>query len=132
MRDYIDVNDLVDAHMCAYRKLNHEMNGAYQVFNIGTGKGTSVRELIDIFEKETGTPPIPFTIAPRRVGDLAEVYASAEKAGKILDWHPKRVIGDSIRTGWLFRQQRDSNSLLSSMSSDYRILQLIPYFPPHK
>ena len=74
VRDYIDINDLVDAHLLAYE---HLQNG-HEIFNVGTGKGTSVFEMIDLVEKISGQK-IPYKVMPRRSGDLAMVFASAQK-----------------------------------------------------
>lgn len=74
VRDYIDINDLVDAHLLAYE---HLQNG-HEIFNVGTGKGTSVFEMIDLVQKISGKK-IPYKVMPRRSGDLAIVFSSAQK-----------------------------------------------------
>jgi UDP-glucose 4-epimerase len=91
IRDYIDVNDLVDAHILA---LNADYNG---IVNLGTGKGCSVKELVGEFIKITGRE-LKYEIGPRRPGDTASLVASNKKALEVLGWSPKRSIGEMIRT----------------------------------
>ena len=91
IRDYIDVNDLVDAHILA---LNADYNG---IINLGTGKGCSVKELVEEFIKITGRE-LKYEIGPRRPGDAESLVASNKKALKVLGWSPKRSIGEMIKT----------------------------------
>lgn len=91
IRDYIDVNDLVDAHILA---LDCEFNG---VINLGTGKGFSVKELLDSFVEVYGKK-IPFEYGKRREGDPAALIASNIKAKKFLSWNPKRDVKEMIRS----------------------------------
>lgn len=97
VRDYIDVNDLVDAHLLAYENLSHGV----KTYNVGTGKGTSVLEIIVTAEK-ISEQKIHYDIVARRPGDLGEVFASAEKIKKELGWEAKRNISDAIASGWRF------------------------------
>lgn len=97
VRDYIDVNDLVDAHLLAYESLTIGHN----YYNVGTGKGTSVLEIIKIVEEISGKN-IAFYIAPRRPGDIGEVYASAEKIQNELGWTAKKSVRDAVKSGWAF------------------------------
>ena len=90
-RDYIHVNDLVDAHVLA---LDCDKN---QIINLGTGKGYSVKELIAAFEKVTGKK-IPFEIVGRRKGDPETLIASNEKAKEVLAWEPKRDLNDMVQS----------------------------------
>ncbi len=91
VRDYIDVNDLVDAHILA---LKVSYSGA---INLGSGKGFSVKELVSGFVEVTGKP-VPFEFADRREGDPACLIASNKKAKRILNWEPKRSIKDMIKS----------------------------------
>jgi len=90
-RDYIDVNDLVDAHLLA---LNSDYNG---IINLGTGEGYTVKELVSSFMEVTGKN-FKCEYGPRRAGDPASLIASNSKAKKILNWFPKRNINEMIRT----------------------------------
>lgn len=97
VRDYIDVNDLVDAHLLAYRHLEP----TYQVFNVGTGKGTSVLAILDLVAKISGKN-IAYDIVSRREGDTAEVFASADKIEEQLGWKAKTSIETAIERAWRF------------------------------
>lgn len=98
VRDYIHVMDLAEGHVAAYEKL--EEDGVH-IFNLGTGQGTSVLQLVKAFEDANGIP-IPYSIAPRRPGDIAEAYADASKAQRELGWTAKRNILDMCRDAWRF------------------------------
>lgn len=100
VRDYIDINDLVDAHLLAYE---HLQNG-HEIFNVGTGKGTSVFEMIALVEK-ISDQKIPYEVISRRSGDLAIVFASAQKITDKLGWKAKNSVEDAIVSGWNFIQK---------------------------
>jgi UDP-glucose 4-epimerase len=91
VRDYIDVNDLVDAHILA---INKNFNG---ILNLGTGKGYSVKELVKAFSEVLGKK-IPTEYGKRREGDPAKLVASNKKAKKILGWNPKVKLKEMIKT----------------------------------
>ena len=74
-------------------------------FNLGTGHGVSVRELVDTFERATGVP-VPHSYGPRRAGDLPDVYANAEKAKRLLGWQPEKTLEDMCRDSWRFVQKQ--------------------------
>ena len=93
LRDYIHVDDLSRAHIAAYDKLNKP--GTQLFYNLGTGKPTSVREILGAVERATGKP-VPHTIAPRRAGDPPVLYADSSKAQKELGWKPVHTSTDSI------------------------------------
>ena len=93
LRDYIHVDDLSRAHIAAFDKLNKP--GTQLFYNLGTGKPTSVREILGAVERATGKP-VPHTIAPRRAGDPPALYADATKAQKELGWKPVHTSTDSI------------------------------------
>lgn len=92
MRDYIHVVDLAKGHVQA---INHMTTGI-AVYNLGTGKATSVLEMVQAFEKASGKT-LPYEIAPRRPGDLAKVYADPQKAEKELNWRATLTIEDAMR-----------------------------------
>lgn len=92
MRDFIHVVDLAKGHMAA---ISHMRPGVL-IYNLGTGKATSVLEMVTAFEKESGKK-LPIKVAPRRAGDLAKFYASPKKALKELDWKAELTIEDAMR-----------------------------------
>ncbi len=99
VRDYIHVMDLAEGHVAAYRQLDKGV----QLYNLGTGKGTSVLQLLKAFEEVTGVA-IPYMVAPRRPGDMAEYYAAVSKAKQELGWTAKRDIMDMCRDAWRFER----------------------------
>ncbi|XP_021894834.1 UDP-glucose 4-epimerase GEPI48 [Carica papaya] len=98
VRDYIHVVDLADGHIAALRKLSDRSIGC-EVYNLGTGKGTSVLEMVSAFEKASGKK-IPLVMAGRRPGDAEIVYASTEKAERELNWKSKYGIEEMCRDQW--------------------------------
>ena len=97
VRDYIHVVDLAKGHVAALDyTLDH--TGAEPI-NLGTGRGTSVLELVETFERVNGVP-VPYVIAPRRAGDLASYYANADKAKKVLGWETELTVEDMCRDSW--------------------------------
>ncbi len=96
VRDYIHVVDLADGHVKA---INH-MDG-YQVFNLGTGVGYSVLDIVNAFVKVNGVE-VPYQIKERRPGDIAENYADATRAKEVLGWTAKYGIEDMCRSSWNF------------------------------
>jgi len=99
VRDYIHVIDLAKGHVKAIEK---ESNGV-NIYNLGTGKGISVLELVNAFEKINNIK-IPYKIVARREGDIAECYADASKAEKELDWKAKKDINDMCKDAWRFEK----------------------------
>ncbi|GLT90759.1 hypothetical protein SLE2022_086770 [Rubroshorea leprosula] len=98
VRDYIHVVDLADGHIAALCKLSDSKIGC-EVYNLGTGKGTSVLEMVAAFEKASGKK-IPLVMAGRRPGDAEIVYASTEKAERELKWKAKYGIEEMCRDQW--------------------------------
>lgn len=98
IRDYIHVMDVAEAHVKAFEKL-FEKKSKFLSLNIGTGKGTSVLELINIFS-QVNNVNIKYTFYPRREGDAPNVVACNEKAVKYLDWTPRRNISEMCKDGW--------------------------------
>ncbi len=103
VRDYIHVVDLAKGHLMALQYA-FEHTGA-EAINLGTGKGTSVLELVHAFEKASGVT-IPYVIAPRRPGDIATCYADTEKAARLLGWHAAYNVDDMCRDGWNYMLKR--------------------------
>jgi UDP-glucose-4-epimerase len=101
VRDYIHVVDLAEGHVAALEKI--DSFGA-EAINLGTGRGYSVFEMIRAFEKASGKK-IPYSIAPRRPGDIAACYASPEKAKKILGWEAKRGLDEMCVDLWKFQNK---------------------------
>ena len=98
VRDYIHVADLADGHVAALDALR---GGGAQAYNLGTGRGTSVLELLSTFERTTGAA-VPHDIAPRRPGDVAILYASAEEARTKLNWIARRDIEQMCADSWRY------------------------------
>ncbi|KAJ8768499.1 hypothetical protein K2173_022592 [Erythroxylum novogranatense] len=98
VRDYIHIVDLADGHAAALHKLTAPKIGC-EVYNLGTGKGTSVLEMVSAFEKTSGKK-IPLQIAGRRPGDATIVYASTAKAERELNWKAKYGIEEMCRDQW--------------------------------
>jgi UDP-glucose 4-epimerase len=107
IRDYIHVSDLADAHMLAVKALDSEAAAKSRlIFNLGNGKGFSVREVIESARRVTGHP-IPAELHPRRAGDPAVLVAGSEKAIRELGWKPRYTqLDDIIRTAWVWHQKR--------------------------
>ena len=101
IRDYIHVVDLAAGHAAAIRYIND--NPGVSVFNLGTGKGVSVLELVCAFEEATGVP-VPKKISPRRPGDGPVCYASTEKAKKELGWEAKKTLLEACADSWRWQK----------------------------
>ena len=100
IRDYIHVVDLAKSHVVALERLlndNHKEN--YEIFNIGTGRGSSVMEIVKAFEKVNNTP-LNYKIAPRREGDVPAVWADTTKAENELGWKAELSMEDALRDAW--------------------------------
>lgn len=102
VRDYIHVMDLAEGHVRAIEKLNEEKG--VLIYNLGTGKGVSVLELVHAFEKANNLT-IPYKVFARRAGDIAEFYADASKAERELHWKASRTIEDMCRDAWNWQKQ---------------------------
>ena len=98
VRDYIHVVDLAKGHVKALNKLEKEGQGLY-IYNLGTGKGTSVLDIVKAFEKSTGEK-VAYKIVERRPGDIAECYADATKAKEELGWEATKTIEDMCKDSW--------------------------------
>ena len=102
VRDYIHVVDLAKGHVKAVKKL--EDNSGLSIYNLGTGKGYSVLDIVKNFEAATGIK-IPYSIKPRRAGDVAICYSDATKAKKELGWEAEYDIKDMCADSWNFQQK---------------------------
>ncbi|MCH4823047.1 UDP-glucose 4-epimerase GalE [Gramella lutea] len=100
IRDYIHVMDLAEAHVKALTRLiQNEEKENYEVFNLGTGKGNSVLEVINSFEKVSGQK-LPYKIVGRREGDVIAAYADTKKANEELGWKADRSLDDALKSAW--------------------------------
>ncbi len=100
IRDYIHVVDVAKAHVAALKRLlNTENTENFEVFNLGTGKGSSVLEVIGSFERVTGEK-LNYRIAPRREGDVIQAYADTKKANDVLGWKAKSTLDDAMKSAW--------------------------------
>jgi UDP-glucose 4-epimerase len=103
LRDYIHVVDLARAHVAALEHLEKTDTHGYHVYDIGTGKPTSVMELITAFEKVNNIK-VPYTLGSRRPGDPAAYYASATKAHEVLGWQAEKTVEDAVGDAWRWQQ----------------------------
>ena len=100
IRDYINIVDLAKAHVIAMdRMLQGKSAEAVEYFNLGTGRGVSVLELINTFEETTGVK-VPHKIVGRREGDIEKVWANPERANKVLGWTAKETLADTLASAW--------------------------------
>jgi UDP-glucose 4-epimerase len=105
IRDYINVVDLSKAHVIAIdRMLNNPSSDAFEVFNLGTGNGISVLELIHTFEQATGVR-VPHKIVGRREGDIEKVWADPTYANEALGWKAQGSLEDTLRSAWKWQQK---------------------------
>lgn len=104
IRDYIYVVDLAKAHVKAMERVLDTDSDALEVFNVGTGKGVSTKEIVDAFEKVTGVK-LNWTFAPRRAGDIEQVWANPEKANNVLGWKAETSLEDTLATAWKWQQK---------------------------
>lgn len=102
VRDYIHVIDLAKGHVLALKD-NLATTGSH-VYNLGAGQGYSVLDLVKTFEKENNVT-IPYTIKPRRAGDIATCYANSNKAKEVLGWTAQKTLADMVRDSWRWQSQ---------------------------
>ena len=102
VRDYIDVNDLASAHVAAMRHMMDCSDGI-SVFNLGTGYGVSVMDLVKNFEMATGLK-VPYKIAPRRAGDVPSIWADTSLAERILGWRAETSLLDTLASAWRWQE----------------------------
>jgi len=100
IRDYIDVVDLAKAHVAAIsRMVENKSEERYEIFNIGTGRGVSVLELVHKFEEVNGLK-INYKIAPRRAGDIIAIWADPARANAVLGWRAERSLDETLAAAW--------------------------------
>lgn len=104
VRDYIHVMDLADAHVKALKYLFQQQDNFYDLFNVGTGNGNTVLEVIKTFEK-VSQKPLNYQIGPRRAGDIEKVWANTDKINTVLGWQAKYSLEDSLRDSWNWQQK---------------------------
>ena len=105
IRDYIHVVDLAQAHVVALQRLIEGKNTEnYEVFNIGTGKGSSVLEVIQSFERVSGKK-LNYQIVGRRAGDVVAAYANTDKANNVLGWKAKSTLDEALLSAWQWEQK---------------------------
>ena len=105
IRDYIHVVDLANAHVSALERLiQRKQKQRFEVFNVGTGKGSSVLEVINSFERVTGQA-LPYHFAERRPGDVVEAYADTTRANTELNWKAIHSLDDALRSAWMWEQK---------------------------
>ncbi len=97
VRDYIHVMDLADGHIAALKSVGEK--AGLHIYNLGTGKGSSVLEMVDAFAAACGKP-VPYELCPRRPGDIAECWASTEKAERDLGWKATRSVAEMTVDTW--------------------------------
>ena len=105
IRDFIYVVDLAKAHVAAMAHiLQGKMEKPVDVFNVGTGKGNSVLELIHTFEECTGVK-LNYKIVGRRAGDIEQVWGNVDKANRVLGWKAEHTLADSLSSAWKWQQE---------------------------
>ena len=102
VRDYIHVVDLAKGHVCAIEYA--AKHAGAEVINLGTGVGYSVLDMVKAFEKATGRE-IPYVIAPRRAGDVAECYSDPAKAKELLGWTAEYDLEDMCKDSWKWQSE---------------------------
>lgn len=108
IRDYINVCDLAKAHLVAVERLINKRNTKnHEFFNIGTGKGISVLEIIKAFEKSTGQK-LNYEITSRRAGDIEQVWADTSYAEKVLNWKAETSLEDTVKSAWEWEKSNKS------------------------
>ncbi len=104
IRDYIYVVDLAKAHVIAVKRmLEGKANDRVEVFNLGTGRGLSVLEIVETFKRVTGVN-LPYKIVPRRAGDIEKVWANPKKANEVLGWKADTSVEDTLLSAWRWQQ----------------------------
>ncbi len=111
VRDYVHVMDIAEAHTLALQnQLNEDQTNNFEVFNLGSGNGVSVLELINAFETVSNTK-LNYAMGPRRDGDVIAIYADNKKAAEVLHWEAKRGINEMMDSAWKWEQQLQNEQL---------------------
>lgn len=105
IRDYIHVMDLADAHVQCLKYLEaQKTDRLFDVINVGTGKGNTVLEVIQAFEKVSGLS-LNYKVGPRRPGDVEKIYAEVDKSSQVLEWRTQKSLEDSMRDAWNWQKK---------------------------
>ena len=111
IRDYIDVVDLAKAHVLAISRMLKKDSDKVEVFNLGTGNGVSVLELVKEFEKSTGVT-LNYQIVDRRPGDVEQVYADCKKANEILGWKATTPLDETLNNAWNWQKKLREDGIM--------------------
>ena len=111
IRDYIDVVDLAKAHVLAISRMLDKDSDKVEVFNLGTGNGVSVLELVKEFEKSTGVT-LNYQIVDRRPGDVEQVYADCKKANEILGWKATTPLDETLNNAWNWQKKLREDGIM--------------------
>ncbi len=104
VRDYVHVLDLAAAHVKSLAWMSGQPEAPLlEVLNVGTGRGTSVKEALEAFERATGRS-VDYRVGPRRPGDIEQIYAHCEKVERLLGWKATRDIEDALRDAWAWQE----------------------------
>ena len=115
IRDYIHVMDIAHAHTLALQYISGDTQApGYDIFNLGTGNGVTVMEVVRAFERVSGLS-LRYEMKPRRAGDVEAIFANNEKAVKKLDWHTTRDLDTMISTAWVWEQELAKQKKTSSV-----------------
>ncbi len=104
IRDYIHVVDLADAHVSGLDWLEKQSNSTFEIVNVGTGRGTSVLEIIHTFEKVSGKQ-LNWEFGVKRIGDVEQIFADVTKAKNLIHWDAKKSMEDAVRDAWNWEQK---------------------------
>lgn len=112
IRDYIHVDDVASAHIAALERLLNPAsdNASFEVFNIGTGKGNTVLEVIRAFE-QASNQQLPFKFVPRRAGDIEKVYADTTVSNSVLNWRAQKDLYTMMASAWEWEKNMKTNPL---------------------
>lgn len=105
IRDYIHIDDLASGHLSALKYLTKKRKNIYDVFNLGTGRGYSVLEIVKNFEK-VNKVEVPYKFFPKRKGDIAINYANVSKANSFLNWETKKSLDQMLKSTWLYEKNK--------------------------
>jgi UDP-glucose 4-epimerase len=109
IRDYLHVVDLAKAHVVAVKRLIEEKNKSdFEVFNLGAGKGVSVMEAVEAFERVSGVK-LRYKIVERRAGDIEKIWADPEYANKELGWKTESSLDEAMKTAWDWEKRINEN-----------------------
>lgn len=111
LRDYIHVCDIAHAHTLALKRMESETDEACEIFNLGTGTGYTVLEMIKTFESVSGCK-LNYSLAERRSGDVEAIFANNDRAVNVLSWKIKYDINDMMRTAWAWEQKLEKEKKL--------------------